>query len=92
MNRLYQEIENLKQSLEEEQQIKELVESLKKIKKNQKLIDKIKKYHQNPSKELEKEIMATNEIKEYKHLETEVNFLILEMRQELKKITGKRGC
>lgn len=92
MDELYQMIDNLKNSLDDEACIKDLVASISKIKDNEKLVDKIKKYNINHSEELKKEIFSYEEIVSYKHLETEVNFLILEIRKELKKIVGKGGC
>ena len=85
-------IDNLKNSLDNEACIKDLVASISKIKDNEELVDKIKKYNINHSEELKKEIFKYEEIVSYKHLETEVNFLILEIRKELKKIVGKGGC
>lgn len=92
MDELYQMIDNLKNSLDNESCIKDLVASISKIKDNEELVDKIKKYNINHSEELKKEIFKYEEIVSYKHLETEVNFLILEIRKELKKIVGKGGC
>ena len=92
MDELYQMIDNLKNSLDNESCIKDLVASISKIKDNEELVDKIKKYNVNHSEELKKEIFKYEEIVSYKHLETEVNFLILEIRKELKKIVGKGGC
>ena len=92
MGELYQMIDNLKSSLDDEACIKDLVVSISKIKDNKELVDKIKKYNTNYSEELKKEIFSYEEIVSYKHLETEVNFLILEIRKELKKIVGKGGC
>lgn len=92
MDELYQMIDNLKNSLDNESCIKDLVASISKIKDNEELVDKIKKYNTNYSEELKKEIFKYEEIVSYKHLETEVNFLILEIRKELKKIVGKGGC
>lgn len=92
MSELYQMIDNLKNSLDNESCIKDLVASISKIKDNEELVDKIKKYNINHSEELKKEIFKYEEIVSYKHLETEVNFLILEIRKELKKIVGKGGC
>lgn len=92
MDELYQMIDNLKNSLDDESCIKDLVVSISKIKDNKELVDKIKKYNINHSEELKKEIFSYEEIVSYKHLETEVNFLILEIRKELKKIVGKGGC
>lgn len=92
MSELYQMIDNLKNSLDDEACINDLVVSISKIKYNKELVDKIKKYNINHSEELKKEIFSYEEIVSYKHLETEVNFLILEIRKELKKIVGKGGC
>lgn len=92
MDELYQMIDNLKNSLDNESCINDLVISISKIKDNEELVDKIKKYNTNYSEELREEIFSYEEIVSYKRLETEVNFLILEIRKELKKIVGKGGC
>lgn len=92
MDELYQMIDNLKNSLDNESCINDLVTSISKIKDNKELVDKIKKYNTNYSEELKEEIFSYEEIVSYKRLETEVNFLILEIRKELKKIVGKGGC
>lgn len=92
MDELYQMIDNLKNSLDNESCINDLVTSISKIKDNKELVDKIKKYNTNYSEELREEIFSYEEIVSYKRLETEVNFLILEIRKELKKIVGKGGC
>ena len=92
MDELYQMIDNLKNSLDNESCINDLVTSISKIKDNKELVDKIKKYNTNYSEELKEEIFSYEEIVSYKHLKTEVNFLILEIRKELKKIVGKGGC
>lgn len=92
MDELYQMIDNLKNSLDNESCINDLVISISEINDNEELVDKIKKYNVNHSEELKKEIFKYEEIVSYKHLETEVNFLILEIRKELKKIVGKGGC
>ena len=92
MDELYQMIDNLKNSLDNESCINDLVISISKIKDNEELVDKIKKCNTNYSEELKKEIFSYEEIVSYKHLETEANFLILEIRKELKKIVEKGGC
>lgn len=92
MDELYQMIDSLKNSLDNESCINDLVTSISKIKDNKGLVDKIKKYNTNYSEELKKEIFSYEEIVSYKHFETEVNFLILEIRKELKKTIGKGGC
>ena len=92
MDELYRMIDNLKNSLDNESCINDLVTSISKIKDNKELVDKIKKYNTNYSEELREEIFSYEEIVSYKRLETEVNFLILEIRKELKKIVGKGGC
>ena len=92
MNELYQRINELKNNLDNESCIQDLIVSMEEIKNNEKLVSQIKTYNLNRSDELKRKILSNNEIIKYKHQETEVNLLILEIRKELKRITSKGGC
>lgn len=92
MDELYKKIDNFKTRLNQEKSIQDLLVSMKKIKENLSLVNKIQEYNSNPSEKLKKEILNDSDIIKYKHLENEVNFLILEIKKELKKIVGNGGC
>lgn len=92
MNELYQRINELKNNLDNESCIQDLIVSMEEIKNNEKLVSQIRAYNINRSDELKRKILSNNEIIKYKHQETEVNLLILEIRKELKRITSKGGC
>lgn len=92
MNELYQRINELKNNLDNESCIQDLIVSMEEIKNNEKLVSQIRAYNIKRSDELKRKILSNNEIIKYKHQETEVNLLILEIRKELKRITSKGGC
>ena len=91
MNELYQRINELKNNLDNESCIQDLIVSMEEIKNNEKLVSQIRAYNIKRSDELKRKILSNNEIIKYKHQETEVNLLILEIRKELKRITSKGG-
>ncbi len=92
MNKIYEILDEIKINLDELEIFKELKEAILKIKNNKVLKEKIEKYNEFPTEELRLEIYKYEEIKKYKHIETEINFLILEINQKLKKINISRSC
>lgn len=77
--------------------IKKLSTLKEELKKDDSLIRKIellKKMNEytNEYQNLKKEIFKNDKFVEYKELENEINFLILEINQKLKKLTNKKGC
>ena len=72
-----------------EYQIKQLT---KKINENKELITLIEKYNNTQDERIKQQIINNKEFIEYKQQETEFNLLILEINQELKKITKKENC
>ena len=92
MEELYEKIDNLKNVLDETTIIKEVKRLTKEISNNKELIALIEKYRYTQDERIKKQIISNEQFKEYKHQETELNFLILEINQELKKITKKDKC
>lgn len=92
MEELYEKIDNLKKTLDETSTIKEIKRLTKEISKNKELIELIEKYRYTQDERIKNQIISNEQFKEYKHQETELNFLILEINQELKKITKKDKC
>ena len=56
------------------------------------IITLIEKYNYTQDERIKEKIISNEEFREYKHQETELNLLILEINQELKKITKKDKC
>ena len=92
MEELYIKLDNLKQALDETETIKEIKRLTAKISKNKELLGLIEKYNYTQDERIKEQIISNEEFTEYKHHETELNLLILEINQELKKITKKDKC
>lgn len=92
MNEIYDKLDEVKYILDHQEIFDKLNESLEKIKLNGELINKIKKYNETKDENLRLDIYQYEEIKEYKNLENEVNLLILQINQKLKKIKDVGGC
>lgn len=92
MEELYIKLDNLKQALDETETIKEIKRLTAKISKNKELLGLIEKYNYTQDERIKEQIISNEEFMEYKHHETELNLLILEINQELKKITKKDKC
>ena len=92
MKKLIEKVENLKQSLEQEQEVLEIKRLNKKIQDNKELSDLIRRYHLEQTEELKKEIIKDPLFREYKEQETNLNLLIFKINNELKKINAKDKC
>lgn len=92
MEKLYEKIDKLKEELSKTDQVRKIKELNKKVKSNQELQDKINTYHKTFDENIKKEIYQNCLFKEYKQSETELNILILEINNKLKKITNKGKC
>lgn len=92
MLELLEQIENLKTELDHLSIWDELEKIKIKIFSNQELVEKIKKYHETESQSLRLEIYQYDEMKKYKELENEVNFMILEINQILNTMKDRGGC
>lgn len=92
MEKLYEKLDNLKKTLDESETIIKLKEFAKEINNNQELVSLIEKYNITHDERIKEEILKYDIFLKYKHQETELNFLILEINQELKKITKKDKC
>lgn len=92
MLELLEKIESLTEALNQLEIWKHLEQAKTNIYKNQGLIDKIKKYEETLSSQLRLEIYRYDEIREYKKLENEVNFIIMEMNHKLSVLSGIKEC
>ena len=92
MKKLIEKVENLKQSLEQEQEVLEIKRLNKKIQDNKELSDLIRRYHLEQTEDLKQEIIKDPLFREYKEQETNLNLLIFKINNELKKINAKDKC
>lgn len=92
METLYKKIDNLKSILDETECVREIKRLYKEIQKDKNLINLIDKYNYTKDERLKEEILKNNLFREYKHQEAQLNFLILEINQKLKKISKKDKC
>ncbi len=92
MLQLIEKLDILKENLNKLDLFDKLQNNIENINNNKELLKKIEDYHNNFNEHLKIEIYKYDEIKEYKKLENEVNFLVLEINQKLKRITDIRSC
>lgn len=90
MNNLYPLLLNLKDQLNQEKIIQEVKEAYQELKGQKTLIEKIKKYHQTEQEELRQELIQNPIIRKVKEKEGNLNYLILEINQNLEKIEKKK--
>lgn len=91
MNDLYPLLWNLKEQLDQEPAVKDLIKAYQELKQEKILIEKIKKYHQTEKEEMKKELIQTPLIRSIKEKEGNLNYLILDINQNLEKIMNGRG-
>lgn len=92
MEELIEKIEKLKKELDNTEQVQKIKELNKKIEECEELQREIQKYHDTHSEKIKEEIYKNNLYQEYKRSETELNILILQINNELKKINNKGKC
>ncbi len=92
MNELMEKVYKLEDLLDKEETIKEIRQINKKIKNDKELLKLIEEYRVTGNEETKNKIVNNQLFSKYKHLETELNFIILNIRGELKKITNSKGC
>lgn len=92
MEKLIEQVEILKKSLDNTTEVKNIIILNKKIKDSKELQEKINKYKERLNNNLKEEIYNDSLYKEYKEAETNLNILILKINKELKKINSKGKC
>jgi len=92
MNELIDKVENLKEELDKNTNIIELKKLTDLIMQDKELLEDIKKYQETNDVILKNKIIENKLFKEYKHLEAECNFIILEINKRLKEINDKGKC
>lgn len=90
-------VSNFLENLKNDSLIQEYIEQKKKVLENKELLKKVEKIHNldiysEEYKCIKHELFQNDDYKRYLELENELFYLILEINQELKTLTGKRGC
>lgn len=90
-------VSNFLEILKNDSLIQEYIEQKKKVLENKELLKKVEKIHNldvysEEYKCIKHELFQNDDYKRYLELENELFYLILEINQELKTLTGKRGC
>lgn len=92
MEKLIEETEKLKKSLDNTTEVEKIIELNKKVKESKELQEKITNYKERLNDNLREEIYRDALYKEYKEAETNLNILILKINKELKKVNSKGKC
>ena len=90
MNELIENVNNLITTIDDSDIVTKYKEIKKKVEQDKFLLKIIEKYQLTQEEKLKEEILNHPIFREYKHQENEVNFLILGINQELKKINPKK--
>ena len=90
-------IEELMKLLEKDSRIQNLKTVKKRLLKNTIFLEDMKRLqnldiYSGEYKKLKQELFQNKDFVEFKHLENEINILILAMNQKLKKLVSERGC
>lgn len=90
-------IEELLELLENDSRIQELKKVKEKLLSNDIFLEHMRKLqsldiYSDKYKELKLELFKNKDFVEFKHLENDINILILAINQKLKKLVSERGC
>ena len=92
MNELMNKIDNLKEEINNTKEVKDIISINNKILKDEDLLNKISKYNKTKDEKIKEEILSNKLFREYKEKEIDLNVLILQINNELKKISDKGKC
>lgn len=91
MQELIDKVELLKREFDNNEVIKEIKKLNKEIREDRELLSLIEEYRVTRNEEIRRKIISNEKYLQYKHLETEVNFMILKINQELGTINKRSG-
>ncbi len=91
MNDLYDYLLKLENNLDHEEVIQKLRSAYMKVKNNKELVSRIFEYNNTRSEVLRNELRQDLDIRRVKELEAKLNYIILEINQNLSILTNKRG-
>ena len=86
MEKLYNLIDELKESLDNEEKVKAIKIIQEQLKEDKKLLELVEEYNRCNNPKLKDEIVKNENFKKYKHLENEINYIIVSINQKLKEI------
>ncbi len=93
MEELIEKVEKLKESLNQSEPVQEIIQAKEEMMKETELLEMIQKYKEKQDESIKEEIIKNKKYREYKKKETDLNILIMEINQELKKLTkGSKDC
>ena len=92
MNELMEKVDNLIDTIDNSKQVKDIKNINEKIMQDKELLDLIKRYNETYDEGIKEMIINNKLFSEYKHKETELNILILEINSRLKEINSKGKC
>jgi len=92
MEKLYEQIDKLKACLNETTCVIEIKRLLKEINEDKELIKMIEEYNKTEDERIRNKILNNQLFREYKHQEAELNLLILQINQRLRKIIKRDKC
>ena len=92
MNELIDKVNNLKKTIDNSPEIVKLKEINELIMKDKELLKDIEEYNRTQNEDIRNRIINHELFREYKHSESECNFIILEINKKLKEISNKGKC
>ena len=92
MEELMNKVDNLIIELDNTDLIKNIKKATREIKKEKELLEDIKNYQVTSDESIKKRIIQNKKYRDYKHLETECNLLIMSINQKLKEIEPRKMC
>ena len=92
MEKLIEKVENLKSSLDNTDIVKNVKSINEEIMKDKELLELIRKYNETFDEDIKKKIINHKLFLDYKHQETELNLLIMDINSKLKNINSKGKC
>lgn len=92
MDELMEKVDNLIDTIDNSKQVKDIKNINEEIMQDKELLDLIKKYNETYDEGIKEMIINNKLFSDYKHKETELNILILEINSRLKGINSKGKC
>lgn len=92
MNELMEKVDNLIDTIDNSKQVKDIKNINEEIMQDKELLDLIKRYNETYDEGIKEMIINNKLFSDYKHKETELNILILEINIRLKEINSKGKC
>lgn len=92
MEKVLEKLDNLKEEIKKEEVVKDYLKIKQEVLEDDLLKKLIEDYHKLPTEKKKEEIIQNNLFKKYKEKENELNFLILKINNEFKKLKKTTAC